>query len=353
MKKKWMSTRAITEIAILTAIAYVLDALQGGLWRGLFPSGGSIGFAMLPILILSYRRGLLPGLIAGFILSFIQMMGGVYAIADSWYKVLAQIGLDYILAYPCVALAGAFFRTYQKAESQKQKTYFLIYGAVLGGMLKYACHFLAGVFFWPATTYSDIPAIHSLIYNGLYMVPNIIVNTIVLVLISWKVPQVLQAPEDVAVAKENGKPNYLKWLPLVGVGASVFIIALTNFILSFEIYSDEYGTDISFHEDSVVFMVTGIIIMIYAAIACKKRESTKSDFYFTGSILSLMFCCYPLGVFFKALNKALSDPEKTFVFAEHQNYLYVGIIAFFVLIFMLISLWLTKKEKKEEKSEAK
>ena len=151
MKKSFISTKVISEIAIFTAIAFALDFLQGGIFRGLFPNGGSIGIAMLPILLLCYRRGFVAGLISSFCLSFLQMLGGVYAIASDWYLVFLQICLDYVLAYPAVSVAGLFFKSFQNSDNKKTKIKYLVLGTTLGGLLKLLCHYLAGVIFWASS----------------------------------------------------------------------------------------------------------------------------------------------------------------------------------------------------------
>lgn len=184
-KKKWLDTKAITEIAILSAMAFALDFFQGGIWRGVFTNGGSIGLSMLPILILAYRRGFRCSLIGAFILSFLQMLGGVYAIAASWYMVLLQILLDYILAYPVVALAGLFFKKFKEGDD-KQRIIYLSLGTLVGGLAKLLCHYLAGVIFWASSCPEGFlggPAVFSLVYNGAYMIPNIIISIAVLLVI--------------------------------------------------------------------------------------------------------------------------------------------------------------------------
>lgn len=185
--------KIITEVAIITAIAFGLDYLQGGLSRGLFTNGGSIGVAMIPIMLLAFRRGYIPALISGFILSTIQMVGGVYAIANSWYNVLLQVALDYILAYPLVAQAGLFYKKFQNAKTSKERIGWIIIGCVLGGMLKYVSHVLSGALF-----FSDLS--YSLLYNGAYMIPNTIICTTIMVLILLKAPQLFLLPN-----KEDNK----------------------------------------------------------------------------------------------------------------------------------------------------
>jgi len=193
---KILSARGIAEIAIMTAIAFGLDFLQGGLWRGVFVNGGSIGLAMLPILVLAYRRGFVPALISGFILSFLQMLGGVYSIAASWWKVLIQICCDYILAYPAVAFAGLFFKKFQSASSKKDMVLWAIIGTLIGGAFKFIFHFISGIAFFPNSSFTGGPIVYSLVYNGGYMLPNIIICSIILALIIIKAPQLFKTKEE-------------------------------------------------------------------------------------------------------------------------------------------------------------
>lgn len=200
-----LNNKIVAEIAIIGALAFALDMLQGGITRGLFPNGGSIGIAMLPILIISIRRGFKAGLLSGLILSFLQLLGGLYLSANSWYMMILQLLLDYIIAYPLVACAGLFKNKYQNAQTQKQKITFLIIAVVLGGLLKLLSHYLAGVIFWSSSCpegYIGGPMVYSLIYNGGFMIPNIIINAIILIIISMKFSEIL-SPNDGGVKNEE------------------------------------------------------------------------------------------------------------------------------------------------------
>jgi hypothetical protein len=55
MKTIKFSIRVLAEIAIFAAIAYVLDLFQGIWFQGVWPNGGSIGIAMVPIFVIAYR----------------------------------------------------------------------------------------------------------------------------------------------------------------------------------------------------------------------------------------------------------------------------------------------------------
>lgn len=196
MKEKKFSTKVLAEVAIFAAIAFVLDILQGGICNGIWVSGGSVGLAMIPVLVISFRRGFLPGLLCGLIVGLLQLACGPYIIADTWYNMFFQTMLDYILAYPCVALAGLFYTPFQNAKSRKNRNIWLIVGIFVGGIAKFLSHFLAGVLFWSNMGGSflgieDSSALYSFVYNGSYVFPCTIIAIIVLVLIDMKAPTIL------------------------------------------------------------------------------------------------------------------------------------------------------------------
>lgn len=188
--------RIIAEITIMSALAFTLDYAQGLITGGLFPNGGSIGIAMLPILFISYRRGFVSGLICGLVVSVLQMIPGIYVIPGaSLPAVIAQVSLDYIIAYPLIGFAGIFFKLFQKSTTTSKKVTYLITGTLVGGMLKYLTHYLAGVIFWSSSCpdgYPGGPIIYSLVYNGSYMIPNIIINGALIILMALKAPKLFK-----------------------------------------------------------------------------------------------------------------------------------------------------------------
>ena len=155
MKKK-INVRVLAEIAIFAAIAFALDLIQDSMFGKVFANGGAIGIAMVPILIIAYRRGLIPGILCGLIVSVVQMLGGVYVFQGKTFHnafmemfgPFFQIMLDYVLAYTVVGFAGAFAGLYHKSEKKSMKVTWIVVGTVLGGTLKFICHFLSGIFFW-------------------------------------------------------------------------------------------------------------------------------------------------------------------------------------------------------------
>lgn len=204
MKKQRFSTKVLAEVAIFAALAFALDALQGGIWRDVFASGGSIGLAMLPIFVIGYRRGFLASFLCGLILSLIQMLGGIYVInatsfEHAFLRIMGpflQIMLDYVLAYTVVGCCGAFAKPYAASTKRSKKIGWIILGTVLCGGLKYACHVLAGGIFWlnqgaSFMNISDASWGYSFVYNGAYCLPNIIICTSIMVLLARFYPQFL------------------------------------------------------------------------------------------------------------------------------------------------------------------
>ena len=187
MKSKF-TTKIIVEIAIFASIALALDYLQGGLWRGVFVNGGSIGLSMIPIIIIAYRRGFIASFSVGIIVSLLQMLGGIYVISSTWYNAFIQIALDYVLTFPAVALSGLFYLSFKKANTVKQRIFYLTIGTIIGGLAKFFLHFLAGILFWKNFDFQGGFVLYSLIYNGSYMLPNIIISTLLIIILFIKVP---------------------------------------------------------------------------------------------------------------------------------------------------------------------
>ena len=209
--KKIFDVRVLAEIAICAALGFALDALQGGYSRGLFTSGGSIGIAMLPVLIISYRRGLVPGILCGLILSLVQMLSSIYVINATSYdnKFLQTMGpfiqvmLDYVLAYTLVGCAGIFAKKFKKADNVGSKILFVVLGCLVGGLLKYFVQAISGAVFWVNADAEFMGVqggtwLFSLVYNGAYNIPNIVLCAIVMILLVRFYPQFL----DVDYARE-------------------------------------------------------------------------------------------------------------------------------------------------------
>ena len=181
MKNKKIITMA--EIAVFASIGFVLDLLAT-FYSGFFPSGGSISLAIIPIIIISFRRGPVAGITTGLIVGLLDLTDGFYTIAEEWYNSLFQIGLDYIFTYMLVGCVGLTKPLIKKINP----TIVITVSTFFGGLLKYFSHFLSGILFWPEFPNQPIieRVIYSLVYNGSYMLPTILISTLIVMLMCMK-----------------------------------------------------------------------------------------------------------------------------------------------------------------------
>ncbi len=267
MTKHSKSIQLMTDMALFAALGFVLDFMQGFICDFLpfWPNGGSVGVAMCAIFLFSYRYGLW-GLLCGLITGFLTMLSGIYIspLANNPIHVFLQLGLDYFLGWTLVGLSGIFFPLIQKKDSHRNL--WIILGVLIGGLGKFLCHFLAGMIYWPSDDKLG-NFLYSLLYNGSYMLPSIILCAVVMFLIIYKVPKLL---ETKYVEEKNLKalPFYLDisfWTLLLS--AIGFIYSLYNFCLSIETFEGGFSGD----EVMILMMVIFIILIILSLIPMIKN----------------------------------------------------------------------------------
>lgn len=161
--KQHLKVRALTEGAMMVAVAQVLSYVK--LME--LPNGGSLTPAMFPIVFFAVRWGLGKGLLAGFAFGALQLIfDGAYA--WGWQSML----LDYLVAFTPLGLAGLF----------KGKRWGIFPGTVLGCVCRFLVHYISGVTIYRIYEPTTVPgfgtfdnaALYSLVYNGVYMLPNML-----------------------------------------------------------------------------------------------------------------------------------------------------------------------------------
>ena len=287
--KKVSLTRIICEIAIFAAIGFILDEIQGAIAFS-FPNGGSIGFAMVAVLILAYRRGFLPAILAGLLMGLLDIATKAYIVHP------AQLFLDYILPYTVVGFSGLFKPFFDKADDRKIKILWLIAGAILGGTLKFFSHFFAGIFFWNnqgdfawGLNYMS-PALYSFVYNIAFIGPSIILCAGLLVVLFIRAPKVVMTEGTVSqyvtsVEKQKAAIKYAVTITIASIGMFLFTFFLVKFILSFQNWSDTGYVYYVLDRDSMVIFVTGLFIIVTAMNQILKINRNL----FKYSILCLVF----------------------------------------------------------------
>lgn len=192
-----MKTKKLVTTAMLIAVATVLSIFQ----PFQLPFGGGITIAsMMPLILLAFCYGTGWGLFSAFLFSLLQLMLGAKTVSAFflpgesqmilWHALLICF-LDYILAYSVLGLGGIF------KNKIKNSTVSITVGTVFALSLRYIVHIISGaVFFgswaeWFFTqegfysfgasileTFSgfSLALIYSVIYNGTYMIPEIIIT---------------------------------------------------------------------------------------------------------------------------------------------------------------------------------
>lgn len=211
MKKE--STVRLVESALLIAIAAVIELISKALGLEL-PFGGTVTLAsMFPIVLIAYKYGTKWGLLSGFTYSIVQMLLGVKVVSAMFlpgddqmavWQAICVCLLDYVLAYTVLGFGGIFKGKFKKPAGE------LALGVFVALLLRYLVHIVSGAIFYGAwaewffsqegfysigekilNTFSgtSLSIIYSIFYNGLYMVPEIIITTVVAAILG-AVPQI-------------------------------------------------------------------------------------------------------------------------------------------------------------------
>lgn len=180
------------------------------------PFGGTITIgSTIPIMIIAYLYGLKWGFLSGFVFGILKMAVGMKTVSalflpesDSYMGVLFAsiiVLLDYILAYTVIGIGGIF-------RNKLKKTSALAASAALGLFLRYIIHTVSGAIFYGAwaewfftdTVIADtafagyiishfsgasLAALYSAVYNGCYMIPEIIISVICIIPLSRAIPE--------------------------------------------------------------------------------------------------------------------------------------------------------------------
>jgi len=194
---------------MLLAVAIVLE-LFSKMFVPELPFGGQITLvSMLPVILISYRHGVKWGLVSGVAYAMIEMAIGARTVAAAFQpgyfgdgvmllNALIMCVLDYLVAFTVLGLGGMF------RERLENRSAALACGALVALGARYVAHILSGYilfsgwaewFFtqdgfpaWGAGFVSSLSPsllglVYSIVYNGMYMIPEMILTAIAAVLI--------------------------------------------------------------------------------------------------------------------------------------------------------------------------
>ena len=210
-------TKRITESAMLLAMAIVLEIIS----KTFIPEqvfGGQITLvSMLPVVLIAYRHGVKWGFVASFTYALLEMALGAKNVSAAFLpgffgdgtmivNAIIMCLLDYIVAYTVLALSGIFRNRIQKPGIS------LMVGSIAALGTRYLVHILSGYVLFSSWavwyfTQDGFPAwgaklveslspnalswIYSIVYNGMYMIPEIVFTAVVSLIIA-KIPNVVK-----------------------------------------------------------------------------------------------------------------------------------------------------------------
>ena len=182
MRKK-QNLRVTAECAVLLAMSIVFSFIK--IWQ--MPMGGDITFvSMLPIMLAGVRNGPKAGFLTAFVYSLFQLMSGfasgnVFVYCTTAATFIICILFDYIIPFTGLGVAGLL--RFLKKDSARFKTASLYFGMICGIVLRFICHYITGVVIWGQWAGDEGPYIYSLLYNGSYLLPELVLTLLVCVVL--------------------------------------------------------------------------------------------------------------------------------------------------------------------------
>lgn len=130
----------LVESALAAAFAMVLSLIPD------FASWFTPSFGAIVLILFSLRRGTSYGLLAGFLWGLLH-----FPLSKVYYLSIPQVFIEYILAFTAMGTAGLFAAPVRQSlhrNDWRKTNLFAILGATVACLLRYGCHYIAGVIFW-------------------------------------------------------------------------------------------------------------------------------------------------------------------------------------------------------------
>ena len=151
--------KILAEMVMMIALATILYFTR----IYTFPQGGSVTLgSMIPLMLLSLRRGAKIGISAGVIYGLIILY------LEPFVYNPFQVLLDYPLAFGALGLTGLFRRL-------------PIIGVAIAMLGRFVCHFLSGIIFFASFAPPEMsPIVYSALYNGSYLGGEFVISAIII-----------------------------------------------------------------------------------------------------------------------------------------------------------------------------
>ncbi len=163
---KRTNTWMLAEAGIVLAMAWVLGQIK------IFPMpmGGSVtAGSMVPLLVFAYRWGGKKGIL---VCALYGVMDFILGAKYSYHPI--SLIFDYPVAFGFMGVAGFFGK----------KTSGLMIGTVVALFGRFLCHVFSGVVVFSAyAPEGENPLVYSILYNGSYLLPELVISFILVFLL--------------------------------------------------------------------------------------------------------------------------------------------------------------------------
>lgn len=184
------------EGTIIAALAMTLSFLPTNIGMSF-----SISLGQIPITLYALRRGVKPGLMAGFIWGVIH-----FPLGKIDFLSVPQVLIEYLFAFLFAGLAGLYAKPLQQAiasSNHGKAVRVIILAGLVGAFARYFWHFVAGWVFWGAYAVGGMsPVVFSLVMNGASGLATGIATVIATVILYETIPT-LFVPAGLARVKQN------------------------------------------------------------------------------------------------------------------------------------------------------
>ncbi len=165
-------TKVLTECAVAVTLSILCSFIK------VFemPQGGSISLTMIPLFIISYRRGAVAGFFTGSVYGLISLM-----FSSVTYHPMSVL-LDYIMAFGLIGVSGIF----------KKNILGVITGTCAGVLCRFICSLVSGAIIFKSFAPSgQNPWMYSFVYQCTYLLPELAICVFVMIFVVLKAKKLI------------------------------------------------------------------------------------------------------------------------------------------------------------------
>ena len=174
-------TKKLTTSALLVAMSAVLTFISKVIPAPWFQGGAVTLGSMVPIIAIAIMFGTKWGIVSGLVYSVLNIliMGFYPPPTQTFLNFAAVVLLDYAVAFGVLGLAGTFYKLLGK------KVWAIPISGAIVTTLRYISHIVSGILIWGVYAEEGQSVLaYAVLYNGSFMIPEIIITTVVLALLS-------------------------------------------------------------------------------------------------------------------------------------------------------------------------